>query len=336
MNQQKNKKWPLATWLYLTAIHHVDFSQSDAAKMGSEGDEAVVYKDRVNAIILLILLNLSLSFLSTEDYYNSERCASLGLFYADRRSKAKELKTDPVRAKLLFRRGSARYAMNKKEANKEGQPQNPNRFASALTDLQEALVLERDLGGDGATAKLLSEVTKSHDLAKKSQPTDTAAIPEVTMEDEMLSDNWMADCQQPPSPMPGTHSESNENVPSKWDPIQQLLERFHIARKQADWSKVPQKICFLLILECALIYFKVPGYESINIFSAIVPIIIILVRPMMIDPPEDNYEPGVLYSPRGMDMAERTLAAVNSTVTGDAVEKVKQKNQKSKKAKKVD
>lgn len=308
----KDLKWSIATWLYLAALHQVDFSQKDASMMATEGGDALIVKDKVNGVTLLILLNLTLSFLKTGDDYNSDRCATLALWYSDRRNKTKLLAKDPVRAKLLFRRGSARYALSKKNEKSVNKSVTDGLLLSALNDLQEASLLEKDIGTIGdTTASLLSEVKLS--LEKAGVIVEEGA---TCMEDAMQSDDWMGGSGKKSSqPAMVTANdvglaidkEIEDRIDQRrkehvaWDVWPQLKQKLRKNVKAADWSKVPQKCMFLLIIEALLVYFNAPGSEHITIFSAVVPLVMIVLRPLMsVVVEEDNEDVLVMQEMRKM------------------------------------
>jgi hypothetical protein len=218
-----------------------------------EGKDAAELKDSVNGVTLLILLNLSLSFLKTSDNYNADRCATLALWYSDRRKKENIPTNDPVRAKLLYRRGAARYALRKDDKEVD-------RFKSAMSDLEQAAILEKELGGDDTTLTLLAEVRLEHEkLNGGSVPTN--------MEEAMHSDDWMGEGRESKNKTIVTPNDINnaiddaiemrKNRKVEWDVVGQLKEKFHTNLQAADWSKVPQKLVFLALLEFILVYFKV-------------------------------------------------------------------------------
>lgn len=122
--------------------------------------------------ILAVLSNLSLCFLKTKDYYNTQRAASLGLWYAERLRTGTDAR-EGARAKLLSRQGLARFH-SEKESNED-----------ALADVTEANKLE-----PGACPRyLVKQITAAAkaDRAKdsfrgkfKTTPSTSASSPPAT------------------------------------------------------------------------------------------------------------------------------------------------------------
>ncbi|KAH8082149.1 hypothetical protein JL720_8676 [Aureococcus anophagefferens] len=97
-------EWDAAVWLYLAALHHVDYSKKD--RVADAVDDTVAGRRR-GAAVALLLSNLAAAFAGKDDTYNTIRCANLGLDFANRCKTVDDDKAQ-LRAKLLYRRGSAK------------------------------------------------------------------------------------------------------------------------------------------------------------------------------------------------------------------------------------
>ena len=136
----ERKEWDAAVWLYLAALHHVDYSLKDsrADKLG----DSVVGTAKLQEEVARVCANLAAAFSAKDDAYNAARSAALGLDYAE---KCRSVKDDKkaLRAKLLYRRGVAR-------SRNAGRPNaGPNdTVEDGLADVKEACRLDesRDRG----------------------------------------------------------------------------------------------------------------------------------------------------------------------------------------------
>ena len=144
----ERKEWDAAVWLYLAALHHVDYSLKDS-RADKLADSAVGIA-RLREEIARMCANLAAAFSAKEDAYNAARSATLGLEYAEKCRSAKDEKK-PLRAKLLYRRGVAR-------ARNAGQPnaRPDDTVEDGLADLKEACRLDdsKDRGMREAYRKL--------------------------------------------------------------------------------------------------------------------------------------------------------------------------------------
>mmetsp|Transcript_21141 Transcript_21141/g.63049 ORF Transcript_21141/g.63049 Transcript_21141/m.63049 type:complete len:257 (-) Transcript_21141:37-807(-) len=144
----ERKEWDAAVWLYLAALHHVDYSLKDsrADKLG----DSVVGTAKLQEEVARVCANLAAAFSAKDDAYNAARSAALGLDYAE---KCRSVKDDKraLRAKLLYRRGVAR-------SRNAGRPNaGPNdTVEDGLADVKEACRLDesRDRGMREAYRKL--------------------------------------------------------------------------------------------------------------------------------------------------------------------------------------
>ena len=100
----KGDKALAALHIYLAALHHCDFSESAKAQLLKTDDD----KSELRAATLVVLLNLSLAFLKKEDFYNTDRAATLGLWFAEKQ-RTREDGQERARAKLLYRRALSRF-----------------------------------------------------------------------------------------------------------------------------------------------------------------------------------------------------------------------------------
>jgi len=144
----ERKEWDAAVWLYLAALHHVDYSLKDS-RADKLADSAVGIA-RLREEIARVCANLAAAFSAKEDAYNAARSATLGLEYAEKCRSTKDEKK-PLRAKLLYRRGVAR-------ARNAGQPnaRPDDTVEDGLADLKEACRLDdsKDRGMREAYRKL--------------------------------------------------------------------------------------------------------------------------------------------------------------------------------------
>ena len=98
-------EWDAAVWLYLAALHHVDYSKKD--RVADAVDDAVAGTASWREAVALLLSNLAAAFAGKDDTYNTIRCANLGLDFANRCKTVDDDKAQ-LRAKLLYRRGGAK------------------------------------------------------------------------------------------------------------------------------------------------------------------------------------------------------------------------------------
>ena len=101
----ERKEWDAAVWLYLAALHHVDYSLKDsrADKLSATPSSGRRSCRRRSPRVQ----NLAAAFSAKDDAYNAARSAALGLDHAE---KCRSVKDDKraLQAKLLYRRGVAR------------------------------------------------------------------------------------------------------------------------------------------------------------------------------------------------------------------------------------
>lgn len=125
------EEWPMAVWLYLAALHALDYSKKDKVK--DDIDVQVWQKT-----VCVILSNMAAAFGAKDDAYNAIRAADLGLGFAEK------LGNPTLRAKLLYRRGLAK--------EKKGD--------DAIDDVAAALKLHEDRTMQ-ATLRRLKQAAKS-------------------------------------------------------------------------------------------------------------------------------------------------------------------------------
>ena len=71
----ERKEWDAAVWLYLAALHHVDYSLKDsrADKLG----DSVVGTAKLQEEVARVCANLAAAFSAKDDAYNAARSAAL-------------------------------------------------------------------------------------------------------------------------------------------------------------------------------------------------------------------------------------------------------------------
>ncbi|KAJ1450634.1 hypothetical protein M885DRAFT_531895 [Pelagophyceae sp. CCMP2097] len=93
-----------AAWLYLAALHALDYSLTDRA---TDGLDAAANERQLHEAAALVLANLAAAFGAKDDHHNAERAATLGLDFVGKLITPAEAWAG-LRAKLLYRRGCAR------------------------------------------------------------------------------------------------------------------------------------------------------------------------------------------------------------------------------------
>ena len=337
----RQEKWQTAVWIYLAALHHLDFSIKDAAAMTVNSEDeakASVLKESVNAATLLVLMNLSFAFLQRGDGYNADRCATLGLWYESRSPDVL------ARAKLLFRRGSARVSVLKvaEDAVASKKPgsdafakalTDPERFAPALADAAESVALQQknaaSQGPDKATTALLREVTRLAKNAggsivpspidvggaKKTEDEAAAAAKAAgeaaaaSMEDMMQDTKWMG------GKWSAGKEEGRELLKSdgtlkgsgqSWDVVGQLKVRFVKAYNAANFRTAIFKTFMVLALQASVVIFELPGHKTVSWFSSGLAVAVVMARPLFAESDEGKDQVGSLITTESLAMAERT------------------------------
>jgi len=139
---EKNE-WDKAVWLYLAALHALDYSKKD--RILDEIDETRQRQRTWQEATALVLSNMAAAFGAKDDNYNAIRAANLGLKFAEQLRTAGDRK-EALRAKLHYRRG---IAHSRSDA-----------YDDALSDLTKAVNL--DEGKDKAMLACLRRLKKTN------------------------------------------------------------------------------------------------------------------------------------------------------------------------------
>jgi len=302
----KKENWPVAVWVYLGALHHLDFSAKDAAALSptvASGDDAEAaaaaekkaadLKEQVTGATLLVLINLTLAFLKRGDAYNADRCATLGLWF----EKRLDARDAGAQAKLLFRRATARFdvaAGRVKQpgagaagAGATGAGGGPERFASALSDAREAVELSVRVGGkaDFASLQLVKDLTAAATAAggsieaappaplpapaqpaAKTAAKTAAAKPAATLAEAMADPGWMGKPKQ-------------RELEVRWEPFGDLWRRAMANAAEAAWGRVALKVGLLVLLQVAAKRLELPGHDRLTPCSAALAVLVLVAGP---------------------------------------------------------
>ncbi len=333
----KGSKYDVALHLYMAALHHLDFSESARKKLQNAADAK-----KLTEAILIVLLNLSLVFLKRNDFYNTDRAATLGLWYADK-GRSSDDEQENARAKLLYRRGLARFkgapgVMSLKVATDGADDSNDSTSNSGWAGLEEArgdlvlscslidsLIAKEDGGAmpaavDLATLRkeakaLLKKVKAAVRVANKASgfrgflnakgteldtvsemhteidDDDTRTCssgersePTTTMADAMLEDagSWMG-ASEASSAAADADANAGANAggsSGEWDVVGQLWRRFRARLRATRFRPAVTKTVLVLVGQFLWVKFDLPGASGVTWYSAAMPPLVILLRPI--------------------------------------------------------
>ena len=98
-------EWDKAVWLYLAALHCLDYSKKDTILDGV--DESADFARRLMESRATVLSNMAAAFGAKDDNYNAIRSTDLGLFFAEKLQRPGDAR-EKMRSKLLYRRACAK------------------------------------------------------------------------------------------------------------------------------------------------------------------------------------------------------------------------------------
>uniref|UniRef100_A0A7S2SE70 Uncharacterized protein n=1 Tax=Rhizochromulina marina TaxID=1034831 RepID=A0A7S2SE70_9STRA len=236
-----------AMWVYLAAIHMLDFSEAAKGTSGLADDATV--KRRWFGEILAVLSNLALGFLQRSDSYNAIRCADLGLWYSEKLQTPTDAQ-ESSRAKLLYRRGLARF-------------QSPDESSElASQDVEAACKL---MPQDKVMPRLLSKIKASSLAAHQSDAVPNSARTDVAHPEEA-----------------GSNAHNKASPP----PERGALPAWNLAWTivmSVQWSSMAWRVGLVVLLQAACVHFQVPGYQRITWLSALLPVSLVVGRQLFKD-----------------------------------------------------
>lgn len=239
----------VGVWLYLAALHQLDFSANARRRWLSEPADAT----RLNKAILPVLSNLAAAFLKRDDHHNADRAATLGFWYRDKCA-TRDDALPTLHAKLLYRRAQARFHLGNHE--------------EALADITAACQLERR---DPAMRSLLSTLRGS---VKRERETSSlrgflggAKAPE--------------DAQQRRAEDKPTWTPPEAPIQRRPDWRRAFVTAAHAQLVGVDWRPVLFKVGVLVLALAAAVALKLPGSEYISWWQALVPLMFIVLRPVL-------------------------------------------------------
>lgn len=251
---QGGDKIRVAAWLYLAALHHVDLSTNKRRAFGVDHPErAMVYHDEV----LRVLSNVAAAWLKMDDFYNAERAASLGLWYAERCGPPEVL-----HAKLLYRRAVARF----KSASRSNE--------DAQTDAVQACSLQPKDGNMRALLRQIRKVVQQEkDHAKASfggflKPTAEPGEQEVAARPESTPKS------QEGMPAPALPRDTGTG------PVAKPLLTWRTKLQRVNVAPALQKVLLFLAFEAAVVALDLPGSQFISWWQTAVPVGLMLLRPL--------------------------------------------------------
>jgi hypothetical protein len=310
----KGGKTEVAVHLCLAALHHCDFSEEGRAFGGLLEDDAGPTKSRLTAAVLDVCLCLSLAFQRRADFYNTDRAATLGLWYAEKKRTPNDGQ-EFTRGILLHRRAQARFKVISTETHVAGACASLAGLEEALEDavsscrllgvlgpeaveLRDARALLKDLkiavreanrssgfrGILNSRATVLEAVTEEAG-AREEESDSNHEDDKLTMSEAMRSDDWLrrkTDVER--ASVSSNLSPDSKTLPgsdSHWDPVGQLWRQLQNGIAAARWGPAIFKACLLLLLQVAWVTFELPGSAGISWYSAALPLVVLLVRPLV-------------------------------------------------------